>query len=77
MSQDVFRNEWSQIRTPLKEWWARLTDNDLNHVNGSYDRLVDVLSEKYDCSHERAEMVLNRWLANYQQLNRKPTPPFL
>lgn len=71
MNQDIFRNQWSELRTVLKEWWARLTDNDLADVNGDYDRLIDILSEKYGCTRERAEDDFNRWLTNYRLLNRK------
>lgn len=73
MNRDIFGNEWYELRDPLKDWWGRLTDRDLAQIDGNYDRLVEVLQEKYGYSRGRAERDVNRWLAQSQPLERKRT----
>ena len=44
---DVLVGSWNQLREPIKGWWSKLTDDDLDSINGKYDILVSVLQKKY------------------------------
>ena len=37
MNKDVFEGKWKQIRGQSKEWWGKLTHDDLERVGGKYD----------------------------------------
>src|SRR5712692_11217337 len=39
-NSDVFAGKWKQVRGQAKEWWGKLTDDDLERVEGQFDRLV-------------------------------------
>jgi uncharacterized protein YjbJ (UPF0337 family) len=54
MNADVFAGKWKQVRGRAKQAWAELTDDDLAKIDGSYDRLVGVLQEKYGYGKEEA-----------------------
>ena len=47
MNKDVFEGKWKQVRGEAKTWWNRLTDDDLEKVDGKFDVLADLLQEKY------------------------------
>ena len=60
MNQDVFEGKWKEMRGQVKEWWGKLTDDDLERVGGNADQLVGLLQQKYGYTRERAEQEFNR-----------------
>ena len=77
MNKDVFEGKWKQIRGQAKEWWGRLTDDDLNKVAGKFESFVGLLQEKYGYSRQRAQEELEKHVNEYEtNMNRKtePTP---
>jgi uncharacterized protein YjbJ (UPF0337 family) len=55
MNQDIFQGKWKQLRGRAKQTWGDLTDDDMDRVDGSYDRFVGLLQEKYGYAREEAE----------------------
>ena len=60
MNADVFAGKWKQAKGQVKEWWGKLTDDDLTRVEGNRDKLVGVLQERYGYAKERAEQEIDR-----------------
>ena len=60
MNSDVFAGKWKQAKGQAKEWWGKLTDDDLARVEGSRDKLIGVLQERYGYAKERAEQEIDR-----------------
>jgi uncharacterized protein YjbJ (UPF0337 family) len=54
MNEDVFKGQWKQVRGRAREWWGKLTDDDLNKIDGRWDQMVGKLQERYGYSRERA-----------------------
>ncbi len=52
--QDVLRAKWGKVRGQARQTWDRLTDEDLNQVEGDRYALVGKLQEKYGYSKARA-----------------------
>jgi uncharacterized protein YjbJ (UPF0337 family) len=77
MNKDVFEGKWKQMRGQVREWWGKLTDDDLDKVAGKYDNFIGVLQEKYGYTRERAEEEFSKRMAEYeahQQKSGVPTP---
>jgi uncharacterized protein YjbJ (UPF0337 family) len=55
MNSDVVAGNWKQIKGTLKQWWGKLTDDDIEQIDGSYDKLVGKIQERYGHSREQAE----------------------
>ncbi|MBE0687297.1 MAG: CsbD family protein [Anaerolineaceae bacterium] len=55
MNNDIFAGKWKQLRGEVKVWWGKLTDDDLDKVEGNYEKLVGLLQEKYGYTREQAE----------------------
>lgn len=60
MNQDIFEGKWKEMKGQVKEWWGKLTDDDLERVDGKADQLVGLLQQRYGYTKERAEEELNR-----------------
>ncbi|MBC7875751.1 MAG: CsbD family protein [Anaerolineales bacterium] len=54
MNEDIFKGKWKQIRGKAKEWWADLTDDDLDKIDGRWDQLVGKVQERYGYTKEEA-----------------------
>jgi uncharacterized protein YjbJ (UPF0337 family) len=61
-NEDVLEGKWRQVRGHLKEWWGKLTDDDLDRIDGKADRLIGTLQEKYGYTRQRAEDEMKRRL---------------
>ena len=59
MNQDIFEGKWKESKGQVKEWWGKLTDDDLQQIDGKSDQLVGILQQKYGYTKEQAEKELN------------------
>lgn len=55
MNETILEGKWKQFRGKVKEQWGRLTDDELDRIDGRRDQVVGLLQEKYGYSLERAE----------------------
>ncbi|HEX5035146.1 MAG TPA: CsbD family protein, partial [bacterium] len=58
---DQIEGNWKQFKGKVREKWGRLTDDELESIAGSKDRLVGALQEKYGVAMEEAERQLREW----------------
>lgn len=52
---NVLSGKWKQLRGQVKQQWGKLTDDDLEHIDGSWDRFVGKLQERYGKSQMDAD----------------------
>ncbi|HEY5869479.1 MAG TPA: CsbD family protein, partial [Candidatus Tectomicrobia bacterium] len=36
MNKDIVEGNWKQMRGHIKAWWGKLTNDDLDKINGQY-----------------------------------------
>ena len=60
MNQDIFEGKWKEMRGQIKEWWGKLTDDDLEQAAGNVEQIVGLLQQKYGYTRQRAEEEFNR-----------------
>ncbi|GIP44205.1 CsbD family protein [Paenibacillus sp. J45TS6] len=61
MDNNVFKGKWTQMKGEAKKQWGKLTDDDLDVINGEKDKLIGKLQEKYGHTREQAETEYNNW----------------
>jgi uncharacterized protein YjbJ (UPF0337 family) len=66
MNADTLKGQWHQIKGSAKTQWGKLTDDDLNQIEGQSERLVGVLQERYGYARDRAEQEVNDFLDRQQ-----------
>ena len=59
MNEDIYEGKLKEMRGQLKEWWGKLTDDDLEQAGGNAEQIVGLLQQKYGYTRERAEDEFN------------------
>lgn len=70
MNQEQFGQFWEQLKTPLKDTWAKITDADLQEIGGDLVRFSGVLNNRYgelrkDEVNTWANRRYSHWTGNY------------
>jgi uncharacterized protein YjbJ (UPF0337 family) len=55
MNKDVLQGKWKQIRGEIRKQWGKLTDDEVDRIEGSRDKLAGSLQERYGYSKEEAK----------------------
>jgi uncharacterized protein YjbJ (UPF0337 family) len=61
MNWDEVGGKWRQVKGSVKQKWGKLTDDDLDVIAGSRDKLVGRLQERYGLAKEAAEQEVDSW----------------
>ena len=74
MNWDKVEGTWLQLRGKVKKRWGKLTNDDLDVINGKKEQFVGKLQEKYGIAREEAEKQLNSWLSVQREEADTPSP---
>ena len=69
MNWDQIEGNWKQIKGNIQQQWAKLTDNDLDLVNGKREELAGKIQAAYGVSKDEAEKQLDDWQSNQADLD--------
>ncbi len=72
MNWDRIQNNWNQYKTTFRETFNKLTDADIDMINGRRDQFLVKLQERYGYSRDIAEQKLTDFTTN---LGTGGTPP--
>ena len=64
LNKDILEGNWKQLRGQIKEWWGKLTDDELDQIEGRRDILSGKLQERYGYTREEAEDAIQEFLDN-------------
>jgi len=62
MNWDRVEGNWRQFTGKVKEKWGKLTDDDLQVINGQQDQLVGRIQERYGVAKEDAQKQVRNWV---------------
>jgi uncharacterized protein YjbJ (UPF0337 family) len=52
---------WKQVKGKIKEQWGKLTDDDLDVINGKRDQLEGKIQERYGYQKDQATKEIDDW----------------
>lgn len=55
MNTDTMKGQWKQLKGKAKERWGRLTDDELDQVDGRTDVLAGKIQERYGMARDEAD----------------------
>jgi uncharacterized protein YjbJ (UPF0337 family) len=58
---DALKGNWTQLRGHIRMQWGKLTDDQLNVIEGRREVLLGKLQEAYGISAEEAERQVREW----------------
>ncbi len=62
MNLDVLKGKWKQLKGEAKTQWGKLTDDDLDQIEGNTEKLVGKVQERYGYGREEAEREVDQWI---------------
>jgi uncharacterized protein YjbJ (UPF0337 family) len=62
MNTDVLKGKWAQMKGEAKVQWGKLTDDDIDQIEGNAQKLVGKVQERYGWERERAEREVDEWI---------------
>jgi uncharacterized protein YjbJ (UPF0337 family) len=61
------KGDWNIIKGNLKQKWARLTDDDLQFIDGQQDELLGRIQKRTGETREAVERVINDYLSAHNK----------
>jgi uncharacterized protein YjbJ (UPF0337 family) len=68
MNSDTLQGEWHQLKGKVKAQWGRLTDDQIDEVNGNVEVLAGHVQKAYGLSRDEAEKNVDDWAHRYRSL---------
>jgi uncharacterized protein YjbJ (UPF0337 family) len=62
MNEDTFKGQWMQLKGKIREQWGKLTDDDLDQIQGRSEQLIGKLQNRYGIARDEAERQFNAWM---------------
>ena len=70
MNEDTLKGQWTQIRGRVREQWGKLTNDDLDQIQGRAEQLIGRVQERYGVQRDEAKRQVDDFLRNAE-----PTTP--
>ncbi|HET7595934.1 MAG TPA: CsbD family protein [Burkholderiales bacterium] len=61
MNWDRIKGNWKQFKGRAKEQWGKITDDDLDRIDGRREQLAGKIQECYGIGKDEAERQLSDW----------------
>ena len=68
MNSDIIKGNWKQVRGKAREWWGKLTEDDLNVIDGNREQLIGKLQERYGYTKDVAAKEVNQRLKELERV---------
>lgn len=69
MNNEILKGEWKELKGEIQKVWGKLTDNDLDQVNGEATRLEGLLQQKYGHGVDEARKKVADMIDRYDNLS--------
>lgn len=66
MNSDILKGKWRQMKGEIQNQWGKLTNDDLDRVEGNAEKLAGVLQERYGYERAEAEREVDSFLNRHQ-----------
>jgi uncharacterized protein YjbJ (UPF0337 family) len=61
MNSDQLKGKWKQMKGSVKERWGKLTNDDLDVIDGQSDQLIGKIQERYGVARQEAQKQVDEW----------------
>ena len=68
MNEDVLKGKWHQLKGEVKSRWGKLTDDDLDRVEGEAEKLVGRVQERYGYQRDEAKREVDDFVRRHPEV---------
>lgn len=61
MNWDIIEGKWTEYKGKAKAQWGKLTDDDLDVIDGRRIELAGKIQQRYGIAKEEAERQIDEW----------------
>ena len=65
MDLNQVQGQWKQIKGKAKVKWGKLTDDEIDVIEGRRDQLIGKIQQRYGVKKEEAERQVDDWLREF------------
>lgn len=65
MDWNQVQGQWKQIKGKAKVKWGKLTDDEIDVIEGRRDQLIGKIQQRYGIKKEEAERQVDDWLREF------------
>jgi uncharacterized protein YjbJ (UPF0337 family) len=69
MNTDQMSGKWKQMKGAAKQQWGKLTEDDLQVIDGKREALAGKLQERYGMAKEDAQKKADDWFKSFRPEN--------
>jgi uncharacterized protein YjbJ (UPF0337 family) len=62
MNRDTLKGQWMQLKGKIRQQWGKLTDDEIDQLQGNAEQLIGRVQERYGYTRQQAEQEVDRWL---------------
>ena len=73
MQSNEMSSKWQQLKEDVRSRWGKLTEDDIERIGGSKDKLIGALQDRYGYVLDEARQMVDRYLDDYGDLKAKAT----
>jgi uncharacterized protein YjbJ (UPF0337 family) len=66
MNQDVLKGKWLQMKGEVRRQWGKLTDDDLDQIQGNAELMAGKLQERYGWGRDEAQREVDAFMRRQQ-----------
>ncbi|HRV94738.1 MAG TPA: CsbD family protein [Anaerolineae bacterium] len=64
MNDDIFQGKWKQVRGEVQKQWGKLTNDDVDVIEGERTKLEGRLQERYGYTKDEARREVDDFIRN-------------
>jgi uncharacterized protein YjbJ (UPF0337 family) len=68
MNVDTLKDQWKQLKGSVRECWGKLTDDDLEAIEGEREQLIGKIEERYGVAKHQAERQVQEWESTFRNM---------
>ncbi len=65
-ARDIAEGKWKQLRGKVKEQWGKLTDDEIDRINGNREQLVGRIQERYGSNRADVERDVDQFMQRHR-----------
>jgi uncharacterized protein YjbJ (UPF0337 family) len=63
MNEDILKGQWMKLKGKVREKWGKLTNDDLDTIQGRAEQLIGRVQERYGVARTEAERQVKEWMS--------------